>query len=209
MRSILFASVSVFLLVSSPMGAAQSNALTFDAVMSTLAQSRGFVAHFREEKSIGILAAPLRSEGTLTFSPPNHLARRITRPQSNALIIEGDHVRMFDGRRVRDLDATREPAVGTFVHAFVQLLAGNRTEIERAFVVTFSAGENESWEARLAPRDTRVARIVREIRASGSGNRLSTLTVTEANGDTSTTTIDSFEARVVRADDAAFQLARP
>lgn len=188
---------------------AQSPAPTFASVMAGLAQTTGFVAQFREEKTIELLAAPLRSEGTLYFAPPNHLARRITRPASSAMVVDGDRVRMLEGHAIRELDGSQDAAIGAFVRSFVQLLSGNRVELERTFVVAFTATGGSAWNLRLTPRDARLGRLVREIRAAGAAQRLQELVVVEGNGDTSTSTFTSFEARSLRASDPAFQLRAP
>ena len=59
-----------------------------EELMSRLARSGGVRARFRETKHLSLLTAPLVSEGTLHFAPPDRLARHTTHP-GNASIVTG------------------------------------------------------------------------------------------------------------------------
>ena len=52
--------------------------IALEELMGRLAESGGVRARFRETKHLSLLTAPLVSEGTLYFAPPDRFARHTT-----------------------------------------------------------------------------------------------------------------------------------
>lgn len=163
-----------------------------DALLARFAAMPGLSARFREEKRIGLLAAPLVSEGTLHFARPGKLVRHTERPDRATLLIEGRRLRMSAAGRRQEIDLSTQPVVRSFVDAFVQLLAGNGDALRRTFELELAmtgVGPIEGqWALKMKPRDRTMRRMIREIHVNGRGVVLTRIVVRETSGDESETT---------------------
>ena len=80
-----------------PKPAAKANAkapANVDALLAGLSKAPGLYAHFREEKHITLLQAPLVSEGSIYFAPPSRFARHTEKPIKSVMIIDGNQLSM-------------------------------------------------------------------------------------------------------------------
>jgi len=171
---------------SASVRAQEAAPVTLDSLMASMASIDGLEAHFREEKHIALLAAPLVNEGTIHFVPPARLLRQTERPSRSMVRIERDRLFASDAESESQLDLSEAPAVRVFVQSFLWLLSGNRAELERAYDLRFEA-EGQRWQLVLRPRAAPLTRMIREIRASGTGIVLHRLVVLETSGDSSNT----------------------
>jgi len=157
-------------------------------LLARFARLPGLSAHFREEKHIALLAAPLINEGTLYFAPPGRLVRHTERPARSTLLVEGDRITVGEGGEVRSLELARSPALRVFVEGFVHLLSGDREGLERDFELSFEPGDGERWRLVLRPRAVEVQRMVQRLEARGTGVILDSLEIDEASSDRTVTT---------------------
>ncbi len=141
-----------------------------DGLLDRFAAVPGLVARFHEEKRIGLLAAPLVSEGMLRYARPGRLVRETTRPERSTLRIAGDRLQIDDAEGRRDLDLASQPIVRSFVDAFLGVLEGDRHGLERAFTVTY-APAGSGWRLTLVPRGATMQRLIRFDRDRGHGRR--------------------------------------
>lgn len=175
------------LVLAVPAGRAQPRQ-PIDALLARFAAMPGLWARFREEKRIGLLAAPLVSEGTLHFAPPGRLARVTTRPERVAVRVAGERLVVEQAGRSETIDLQRHAAVRSFVDGLRRLLAGDRRGLERTFRLALRMHPDDRWELTLVPRDAAVARVIRDLRVRARGVVLERLFVHETSGDVSDTT---------------------
>lgn len=183
---------------------ASAQAPTLDQLLARFRDVQGMECRFREEKRIALLTTPILSEGTVHYARPGRLARRITRPAPQIVLIDGGRLQMSEGGRVETIDLAAQPVVRSFVDTFSLLFGGDRAALERLYRVEYSNGAGTSWTILLTPRAAPLDRFLREIRFEGDGTSLRSMVMTEVSGDVTTTTFsDVNTARRYSADESA------
>ena len=175
---------------AAPVTAAQ---VTLDGLLARFRAIPGLEAHFREEKRMALLAAPLLSEGTLHFAPPARLARHTTAPAASTLLIDRDRLLFGDGQQSETIPLDGNPVVRLFVDSFLKLLEGDQAALERIFKVALQP-RGEKWELRLTPRIAPMTQVIDSIVIQGSGVVLSRMTIAETTGDQTVTVFDHVDA---------------
>lgn len=156
--------------------------------MARLANQPARQADFIEDKTLGALTTPLRSQGHLVFRKPDHLEKVTTTPQYESLVVDGDRLVVNAGTdppHVVALDG--QPAVRTLVDTIRGALSGNLALLRRSYDVA-GTGTPADWRIVLHPRDAAVAQLVREVQLAG-GADLRTIETVAPNGDTDTLTV--------------------
>ncbi len=161
-------------------------AKTLDALLDAFRKSPGVSARFTEEKHIALLKKPLKSEGALYFMAEGKLARHVESPKRSVILLEGNDLRISDGKGVRTVDLAKNAAVAALVRSFVHLLRGDRAVLEKDFKVDFS-DRGGTWQLRLTPKTAPLSNLVTGITVTGQGLVLSEMTVAEPNGDSTVT----------------------
>lgn len=159
-----------------------------DSVLANFAELPGMQASFREEKHIAVLAAPLVSEGTVAFTPPALLVRRVDSPAKSVLRVDGAELTFDDGTSKEKIDLRRLPAARPFVDAFLGVLRGDATTLRKSFEIGNSLDANGRWVIELRPRHDPMRKIIREVRMQGRGRALESMTIRETSGDSTHTT---------------------
>ena len=170
------------------LSAAAENAPSLDAIMARMAATPARTATFREQRHFAAIEGALESAGTLSFRP-GHLEKITTWPQPERLEVDGDRLILTQGAdppRVIDLAAT--PELRTLIDAIRAPLTGDAQALRRAFTPT-TAGTMDNWTIDLTPRDPAAAKLLRTVRLTGQNDAITTLTLTQTNGDQQTMTI--------------------
>ena len=155
MKSAVVCWVSVCLLGALPAFAASPvEPQTVAQLLAALAKSPGVYAHFVEKKSMALLAAPLESEGDLYYAAPGLLARYTRKPDANVVVLDGQRIRMHDGKSWQTVDFSNKPLVRQFAESFVSILRGDLPQLEKLYRLEWTAasGQNLSWRLVLRPR---------------------------------------------------------
>jgi hypothetical protein len=161
-------------------------ALDLETLMRHFAASRGVEAEFREEKTLPLLALPLRSEGVIYFAPPDRMLRVTRSPEAGSLLVAGDRLRMEDALGVEEIDLAAQPAARRFVDQLLLLFRGDLAGLEREYHVAFEA-QGERWSLRLTARSRQVRQLVREVTLRGEKAHLDEMVVTGTDGDVTRT----------------------
>lgn len=173
---------------------------TLDGLLARFQKSPGVSAHFVEEKHIALLKKPLKSEGNIYFLAPGKLARQVDSPKPSKILLEGDDLRISDGKGVRNVDLSKNAAVAALVRSFVHLLHGERAQLEKNFTVSFSAS-GDAFKLKLTPKAAPLSQLVTSIEVVGRGLVLSEMTVLEASGDKTITRFSDVNAERKYSDD--------
>lgn len=156
-------------------------------LMHYFAASRGVEVHFREEKSLPLLQAPLVSEGVLYYAPPGRMARFTTQPEPTSLLVLEDRLRMEDGLGVEEIDLDAHPQARRFVSQLMLLFQGDQEALERDYDVLL-VGDGAAWSLTLRPRDRALRQVIREIALSGREAELDEMIVTGTQDEITRTT---------------------
>jgi outer membrane lipoprotein-sorting protein len=156
-----------------------------DALLAGLAKAPGLYAHFREEKHITLLQAPLVSEGSIYFTSPARFARHTEKPIASVMIIDGNQLQFGSADGQESMNLGTNPVARLFADAFVMLLSGNRAGLEKIFKMqlTPKGGPGGEWKLVLAPRVAPMDKLIKELELRGRGLSLNELDVREASGD--------------------------
>jgi outer membrane lipoprotein-sorting protein len=145
-------------------------------------------AHFREEKRIALLRAPLVSEGQLYFLAPDRLARHVTSPSPSVMVVTGTSVSFQDAAgHTEALSLDQNPVVRLFVDSFLKILAGDAAALRRLYGMTATSGPTGVWTLQLKPTVAPLNRLIDEIDLSGRGAIMDRLRVLEVGGDETVT----------------------
>jgi outer membrane lipoprotein-sorting protein len=159
-----------------------------DRLMGLLAQRAHGHVSFEEEDRVALLNRPLHSSGELLYDRPDRLEKRTLAPKPASLVVQGDMLTLVTGHRRRVLALRDYPQLAPFVESLVATLAGDRRALERIFKVAF-AGTLENWSLQLTPLSPNLEALVEEVRIDGTRAELRSLTILEADGDSSVMTI--------------------
>ncbi len=165
--------------------AAQSQSgFTLGQLMTMLARRQRGTVSYVETDYLAILDRPVRSSGVLVYEAPDHLEKRELTPKKESLVLDGDELTVRRGGRTYRMELSSYPQVAPLVDAIRDTLAGDEAGLERAFKVGFS-GTKEDWKLRLVPLERDVARKVRNVRITGTGDEIQSVEILQVGGDRS------------------------
>jgi hypothetical protein len=168
--------------------AARAEPSDLDRLMQLLAQRQHGHVTYTEQQHLALLDRPLDSSGELLYDAPDRIEKRSLKPRRESLVLEHGTLTIERGRRTHVLDLHEYPQILPFIESIRATLAGDRAALERVFGLEFS-GTLEHWKLQLAPLDTKLVGVVRQIDISGAAADVNTIEVHLADGDRSVMTI--------------------
>lgn len=162
-----------------------------DQLMRALAQIRSDHARFVEKKTIAMLDRPVESSGELFYSAPDHLEKRTIKPKPEAMILDHGTLVIERGRQKRELQLQDYPELAAFIDSIRATLAGDRKALERNYRLSLE-GTAEHWTLQLLPLAEKA--VVKQIRIAGAGDAVRSITITQADGDSSLMLIEPLAA---------------
>jgi outer membrane lipoprotein-sorting protein len=163
------------------------------ALMQELARVQHSNARFVERKYLKILDRPLELSGTLEYRAPDHLARRTLTPKPESFVVDGERLKLEDARgRKRTFALQDHPVLWAFVESIRSTLKGDQAQLERFYDVVLE-GDQRAWRLLLTPKQPRMSALIARIGIAGSGGRIATVEIHEAQGDRSVMTITEAE----------------
>jgi Outer membrane lipoprotein carrier protein LolA-like len=159
-------------------------------LMHSLAQVQASQGKFVERKFLSVLNRPLESSGTISFKAPGHLEKHTLAPKAEDLVLDQGVLTIDSKARniKRTLVLQEYPAVWAFVESIRSTLAGDQATLERFYMIRLE-GDAAKWHMQLLPLEQRTREMVREIAIAGRGNRVTSIEMSESNGDHSTMTV--------------------
>jgi hypothetical protein len=175
---------SLFLLAS---GFVQA-AWTVDELFASLAREKPGRAAFEEKKYLALLDKPVTSSGELVFTPPARLERRTQRPRVETVIVDADVLTLErDGKR-RTFAIADYPAIGDLIESIRATLAGDLPALTRNYSIGLEGAEAK-WRLVLRPLERQAPPLVSRVEIAGSGARVQSVEIFQADGDRSVMTI--------------------
>ena len=167
---------------------------TIDALLAGLAKAPGLYARFTEEKHLTLLQQPLVTTGSIYFAPPARFARVTEKPMPSTLVVDGNQLRFGNADGQESMNLGANPVARLFADAFVMLLSGNRTGLERIFKMQLvPAPGGEDWRLVLTPRVAPMDKMIKELELRSRGFIVKELTVRESSGDWTHTTFSDVD----------------
>ncbi len=155
-----------------------------DQLMHGLAQTRYSHARFTETKSIAILDQPVESSGELFYSAPDRFEKRTLKPRPETMLVDGDILVIERKRKQHRLQLQDYPELAAFIDSIRGTLAGDRKALERNYRLSLG-GNAAHWVLQLLPVDTKMLAVVKQIRIAGVRDAVSSIEITQADGDSS------------------------
>jgi hypothetical protein len=159
-----------------------------DAVMGLLAMRRHGRVEFIEQHFLAVLKRPVESSGEMRYDAPDRLEKRTLSPRPETLLLDGGELTVERNGRRHVLDLHRYPQILPFIESIRGTLAGDRNALERVFHLEF-AGSVNRWSLDLAPLDSSLARVVKQVRIDGARDQLLRVEIRQADGDRSLMTL--------------------
>ena len=158
-------------------------------LMQLLSQQKTRKASFVETKYIAALQQPLQASGELSFTAPDRLEKRIIKPKSEAVVLEGNKllIERSNGRKLT-LALSERPEISGFVESIRATLIGDRSALEKFYSVVVS-GSAEQWQLSLTPLQPQMLKIISAIHIAGAHAVINTIEFMQADGDRSVMTI--------------------
>jgi len=184
------AMISIALAAGPPYLSAAAADWGVEQLMEALGEVKSSQSRFIERKHIAILSAPLEASGVLHYVAPDRLEKHTRTPRRESLLLERDQLTIESPERGqrRTVALQDYPVIRAFVESIRSTLAGDLATLTRYYEVKFDGGEHR-WRLLLKPSEPQMAEVVREVRLSGSGNRVEAIEILETNGDRSVMTI--------------------
>ena len=182
----------IFALLVSP-AISHAADLDIDQLMRGLAQTRASHARFVETKSIAMLDQPVESSGELFYSAPNRLEKRTLKPRRETMLVDGSALLIERGRKKHRLQLQDYPELGAFIDSIRGTLAGDRAALERNYKLSLD-GSAARWTLQLLPTNKKMQAVVRHIRITGAREEVSSVEVTQTDGDSSLMLIENLTA---------------
>ena len=157
-----------------------------EQLLERLSKNRQAEARFEETVSSNLLTQPLKTRGTLHFTPPAGLEKHITAPYDERYVVEGDRV-FFENKTKatkKTVSLHDYPALRAFIEAFRSTLANDLLTLRRFYRVELQ-GEPQRWVLILHPLDTAVQELVESIRLSGVLEQVRSIEILAPGGDRS------------------------
>ena len=155
-----------------------------DQLMHGLAQTRSSHARFVETKTIAMLDEPVESSGELFYSAPDRFEKRTLKPRRETLLVDGDTLVIERGRKKHRLQLQDYPELAAFIDSIRGTLAGDRRALERNYQLGLD-GNAARWTLQLLPTTKKMQAVVKHIRIAGARNEVSSIEVTQTDGDSS------------------------
>lgn len=157
-----------------------------DQLIRGLAKHGEETVGFEETTFSDMLTEPLKTRGTLTFTPSSRLEKHVTYPYDERYVIDGDMV-LFENKKKRvskSFSLEDYPALRMFVEVFRSAFAGDPAILKRFYKTTLE-GEPSQWSLILSPQDPTFQSKVHSIRLSGEGDRMTRIESRFSDGDRS------------------------
>jgi len=155
-----------------------------DQLMRGLAQIHSDHARFVEKKFIAILDKPVESSGELFYTAPDYLEKRTIKPKPESMALDRGTLMIERRRQKHELPLQDYPELAAFIDSIRGTLSGDRKALERNYRLTLD-GTAEHWTLQLLPLNEKMQAVVKRIRIAGARDAVSSIEITQSDGDSS------------------------
>jgi outer membrane lipoprotein-sorting protein len=158
-------------------------------LMDSLSQTKSGRATFVEKKNIALLDKPVESSGELLYTAPDRLEKRTLKPKPESMVVNGAELVIERGKQKFQVRLQAYPELAAFIDSIRGTLAGDRNALERNYRLSLE-GTAERWILQLQPIDPKMQAVIQRIRIMGVRDQLRSIDIAQADGDSSTMTIE-------------------
>jgi outer membrane lipoprotein-sorting protein len=181
---------------------------TLEGLLAEFAKVTALSAHFREEKTMALLAVPLVSEGDIYYERPRRLARHTKTPGASSVVLDGAQLSFGDAQHKESMGVDAHPALRVLVDTFVSVLSGDQERLLAMADVKLEKVGARGFKIHVTPKEPNVLKLVRSMSFEGEGPLLTKMELLDANGDRSVTTFSSVKPQATFSPDQAKRLFR-
>lgn len=168
-----------------PTAQAAETAWGLPQLMHSLAQVRSARGHFTERKTMHVLKRPITISGTLSYQAPNRITRITVSPTPQRFSLNGNRVTISRrGGKTHVFSLSDDPSIGGLVEGIRATLAGNLPTLRHYYHVRLT-GQPTHWTLVLRPKGRQLTQFVKQVRITGTGDRIQVVDTVETNGDQS------------------------
>jgi outer membrane lipoprotein-sorting protein len=150
-------------------------------------------ATFTEEKSVKLLAHPLRSTGTIVFSRDRGVARLTTKPKVTSVVITPTTLKFKDANHSEEIPLDKSKDLKAFALIFPSVLRGDRVALEKSFAIGLYGSDTDRWALVFTPKTDSLKKLVAKIAVYGTRGDLTGVDITETSGDTTVLTLSDLK----------------
>ena len=168
-----------------PPVAVESEAPDLNAFVARLARPAPARTAYTEVRFVRMLRKPLVLHGELEYGGADNLAKSVTTPYRETMIIAADNVVVHrEGRAERAFSLDRAPELQALLSGFSALLGGNAATLQKNF--TLQLVENaQNWTLTMTPSGAGLSKHLRDMVVDGAANEPRCFTLHESSGETS------------------------
>lgn len=175
-------------LMASPSASAQTEDL-LTRILAAVAREPLAAMPFFERRLSPMLAKPLESRGTLTYSPNGIFEKVTVAPIREKLIVTAETISVQSGdSQPKVIRLETQPALAAYIHGVRAVLAGDAKPLRSFFDAQVSGGF-ERWELKLLPIDATLKKSVRQVLVRGERGLVRLIETSEVAGDTNELTL--------------------
>jgi len=169
--------------------AADSNEPSLRKILASVAHTPLNEAPFIRLKTSGLLAAPIESRGTLSYSTNGRIEQHTTSPIDERIIITDQAVRIERvGEPTDELSFAEKPALTAYAQGLRAILAGDPAPLYEHFLPTLD-GDDQQWRMTLRPKSMRLQTAISSLVVTGTKGLISSIETFMTSGDVDTLTI--------------------
>ncbi|MET0089458.1 MAG: LolA-related protein [Candidatus Thiodiazotropha sp.] len=174
--------------------AAEASEWNLASLMQALQNQGARQARFSETRTLAILDQPIDQTGLLIFEPPDRLVRRLDPPGNLSAEIVGNQLTLWQGNeRKQTLQLDNVPELLAFSASFRAILGGDSDTLQHYFE-THLEGDAKAWTLTLTPRESGLAKRIKQIKVEGRGAEIDRYTTQENSGDQTLTRLLPIDA---------------
>lgn len=161
-----------------------------------------WVADFTQTKQIHGVNRTFRSSGTMFLQPGRGIVWNVLSPYPSVMVVGSSSiVQQLPGRKLSRIDFGDNPVFTQISRTIALVLAGNLTELEASFFLSFQQAGSE-WTLALVPKTKEIASFVSSFVLAGNA-QLETVLMRERGGDSTRYEFSSIERRSLKEDELA------
>ena len=166
-----------------------ADALQLQELLEKVAYTTEKSASFTETKTAYFLKKPLISKGTLEFTSPSTLIKRITHPKKLEQKVEAGVLTIRqNSEQSKTISLKSEPELALGINAILWVLSGNFNQLDDSFNITF-LDDPESWRIELRPKSPQLVGTITNIILKGLDANINLINIEYTNGNTVSTAI--------------------
>ena len=155
--------------------------------MFKLMKLERFACKFTEEKRVALLARPIKSSGTIYFERDKGIARSTLAPKVQHVVLTRTSLRIKTDKKTEEIPLDKSKDLKAFAMIFPTLLRGDRTELERSFVIGLYGSDKDWWALTFTPKTDSLKKLIKRVVVFGRKTQAISLQIAEASGDTTDT----------------------